>query len=214
MPVSFETLLAFAMASFLLIIIPGPTVITVVTQAFVHGRRVALASVLGVGLGDLGAATLSVIGVGALLATSAAVFTAVKWLGAGYLIYLGIRMWRSRAPSPAFDAVHDTPSDASSSRLRLMREAFLVTLFNPKGIIFFVAFLPQFIETSRAFAPQAAMLVATFVLIAMANIYGYILLANRARDAIARPGVLRVITRSGGAMLVMAGVTTLLTNRA
>lgn len=211
MPVSPETLAAFALASFVLIIIPGPTVIMVITQALAHGRRVAFASVLGVGCGDLAAATLSVIGVGALLATSATVFTLVKWVGAGYLIFIGVRMWMTPVSPPAIDDRADAPrmSDA-----RLFRDAFFVTLFNPKGIIFFIAFLPQFIATDTAYAPQAAMLVATFVLIAMINVYGYIVLASHVRAAIASTGVIRTITRAGGTMLVMAGCAALLTRRA
>ena len=95
MPVNPTTLAAFSAASFLLLVIPGPTIVMVVGQALAHGRRAALASVAGVALGDLAAATLSLIGIGALLAASATVFLAVKWVGALYLVYLGIRMWRT-----------------------------------------------------------------------------------------------------------------------
>lgn len=210
MPVSPDALLAFALASFLLIVIPGPTVLTAIAQALAHGRRVAFASVLGVGCGDLVAATLSVLGVGALLAASATVFTIVKWAGALYLVYLGVRMWRVR--TPAADLA-EAPAAAVVPRLRLFRDAFSVTVLNPKGIVFFVAFLPQFIATDRPYAPQAAMLVATFVLIAMLNIYGYVLLASRIRAQIRNAAVIRRLTRAGGAALVMAGFATLLAPR-
>lgn len=210
MPLSPETLVTFALASFLLIIIPGPTVLTVITQALAHGRTVAFASVAGVALGDLAAASLSVLGVGAVLAASATLFTVMKWLGAAYLVYIGIRMWTAPITPPAADAAEGSPPPP---RRKIFRDAFLVTVFNPKSIIFFVAFLPQFIKPQAPYAPQAAMLVAIFVVVAALNTYAYALLASGARRAIQRPSVLRRMTRAGGSALVMAGFATMLAPR-
>ncbi|HEY9057407.1 MAG TPA: LysE family translocator [Aurantimonas sp.] len=201
MPVDPAILAAFILASAILVVIPGPTIVMVVGQALAHGRRTALASVAGVGLGDLIAASLSLAGVGALLATSAGAFAALKWLGAAYLVYIGIRMWRSPVSFTAEAAA------VVETRGRIVfRDAFLVTLFNPKGIVFFVAFVPQFIDPARPYAAQAALFVGTFVLIGIVNAYLYALLAATARNFIRRPRVLKAATRTGAACLIGAGV--------
>ncbi|BDA82796.1 lysine transporter LysE [Aureimonas sp. SA4125] len=208
MPVAIDNLLPFLFASMILLVIPGPTIVMVVSQALAQGRRVALASVLGVGLGDLAAASLSLAGVGTLLAASAAAFTLLKTLGAVYLVYVGVTLWR--APPTDLAALESAPSQP---RGRVFRDAFLVTLFNPKGIVFFVAFVPQFIAVDRAFAPQAVTYVALFVLLGVLNAYLYLLLASRARTAIRRPGALRAATRAGGALLMAAGIAALFARR-
>ncbi len=208
MPVSPEILLTFAIASTVLLIIPGPTIIMVITQSLAHGRRIALASVLGVGLGDLVAASLSIIGVGTILAASATVFTVVKWAGAAYLVYIGIRMWIDPVTVPSID-MH-VPE---RSRGTVFRDAFLVTLLNPKGIIFFMAFVPQFISAKAAFAPQASVFVAVFVLLGILNAWAYAMLASGARNFIRRPSVLRAATRTGAVFLIGAGVASAVTRR-
>lgn len=205
-----QTYAAFALASFILLLIPGPTIIMVITQALGHGRRIAVASVLGVGLGDLIAATLSTIGVGTILAASAMLFTAVKWAGAAYLVYIGVKMWRS----PVSDLAHELEkAQTNKSRAGVFRDAFLVTVFNPKSIVFFMAFMPQFISRAHAFAPQAAVLIVTFVVLGIVNAYGYALLASSARRVIRRPKVLRVATRTGASFLIAAGLASLFARR-
>lgn len=208
MPVSLDSLVSFILASALLLVIPGPTIVMVVSQAIAHGRRVALAAVLGVGLGDLVAASLSLTGAGTLLAASATGFAVLKTLGAAYLVFIGVKMWR--APPPTVAAA---PSLPSAGR-KVFYDAFLVTVLNPKGIVFFIAFVPQFIVPTRAFAPQAATLVAVFVLLGIANAYLYMRLADRARRVIRRPRVLRAVTRLGGGLLIGAGVAALFARRA
>ena len=209
MPVSFASLVPFILASALLLVIPGPTIVMVVSQAISHGRRVALASVLGVGLGDLVAATLSLTGVGTLLAASATGFAVLKTLGAAYLVFIGIQMWR--APLPTFAEIDAAP--VAGTGAKVFRDSFLVTVFNPKGIVFFMAFVPQFISPAHAFAPQAAMLVAVFVALGILNAYCYMRLADRARLAIRRPRVLRTATRLGAGLLMTAGVAALFARR-
>lgn len=208
MPVSIETLLTFAIASFVLLIIPGPTIIMVISQALSHGKRVALASVLGVALGDLAAASLSIIGVGTILAASATIFAIVKWAGAGYLIYIGIKMWKTPVSVPHLEQLAPV-----HHRWSIFRDSFLVTLLNPKGIIFFVAFVPQFIAPDRAFAPQAAIFVLLFVILGVANAWAYALLASRARHIIRRPSVLRRATRTGAVLLMGAGLFSVFARR-
>ncbi|MEC5324885.1 LysE family translocator [Aurantimonas sp. A3-2-R12] len=201
MPVDPTVLAAFVLASAILVVIPGPTIVMVVGQALAHGRRTALASVAGVGLGDLIAASLSLAGVGALLATSAGAFAALKWLGAAYLITIGIRMWRSPVSFAA-----EAATIVETRRRLVFRDAFLVTLFNPKGIVFFVAFVPQFIDPAKPYAAQAMVFIGIFVLLGIVNAYLYALLATTARGFIRRPRVLRSATRTGAACLIGAGV--------
>lgn len=208
--VSVQTLLAFAAASMVLLIIPGPTVITVVTQALSHGRRAALASIAGVAFGDLLAATLSTIGVGTLLAASAELFTVVKWAGAAYLVYVGVMMWR--APVSRLSDQIDRAPDLKGPG-DVFRAVFLVTVFNPKGIVFFMAFVPQFVNPAHAFGPQAGILIAVFVALGAANAFAYFVAASAARRMIRRPKVLRVATRTGAGFLVAAGLASLFARR-
>lgn len=140
-----ETWLAFVAASTVLLIIPGPTVLLVVSYALGHGWRTALPTAVGVAPGDFTAMTLSMLGLGTLLATSATLFTSLKWIGAAYLIWLGIKLWRAGG---ALDAQPRT--DAASS-VKMLGHAWIVTALNPKSITFFVAFLPQFLDPSIEF---------------------------------------------------------------
>lgn len=196
---SFETWIAFTAASIVLLVIPGPTILLVVSYALGRGWRVAAPVATGVALGDLTAMTLSMLGVGALLAGSAALFTAVKWIGAGYLVFLGVKLWRAGGTLEA-----QARTDATSPR-RMLAHAWLVTTLNPKSIVFFVAFLPQFLDPSRPFWPQMAVFEATFVTLAFANAFGYALLASRARRLAASPRAIRMVNRAGGTALIAAG---------
>lgn len=196
---SFDHWLAFALASAVMLAIPGPTVLLVVSYALGHGRRATAATVAGVALGDFAAMTASMLGLGALLATSAALFTALKWVGAAYLVWLGVKLWR--APIAAADA--PTPEEARPVRIFL--HAFAVTALNPKSIVFFVAFVPQFLVAHEPLAPQMAVAEATFLVLASANALAYALLASAARRGIRRPAVRRAVNRVGGSLLVGAG---------
>lgn len=210
--VEFSVLTAFTVACFVLLAIPGPTIIMVISQALAHGRHVAFASVLGVGLGDLMAASLSTLGVGTVLATSAAAFSVIKWLGAIYLIWIGIKMWRSPISPLTVDKMGFSTS--KTGVMQVFRDAFLVTLLNPKGIVFFIAFVPQFINPELSFAPQASVFVLVFVFLGMINAAAYAMLASAARNWIGRADVLRVATRLGAGFLVSAGIASLFVKKA
>src|SRR5215469_16456788 len=138
---SVELWFAFAAASAVLLIIPGPTILTVISYSVAHGRRANVPLVAAVALGDSTALVLSLLGLGALLATSAFWFMVIKWIGGLYLLYLGVKLLRAGI-SPAEIAAPAAPR----SRWRLFGNTWLVTALNPKGIVFFVAFLPQFIN--------------------------------------------------------------------
>lgn len=206
---SLDLWLAFAAASMVLLIVPGPTILLVVSEAIANGRPTALASVAGVGLGDLVATALSLVGLGALLAASASLFTIVKWVGAAYLVWLGIAMWRAPAGGLAAD-----PTLAAGSRGKAFRRAFVVTALNPKGIVFFMAFAPQFIDPAGSFASQGAILVATFTLLGIVNAAGYALAASSARGLFRRPSVVGLANKIGGTLLIGAGVMTVAMRRA
>lgn len=197
---TFAHWLAFAAAAGILLAIPGPTVLLVISYALSHGRRQAAAIVAGVALGDVTAMTASMVGLGALLSASAALFTLLRWIGGAYLVYLGIKLWR---------APISTTNDAQAPSVtpwRMFLHAYAVTALNPKGIIFFVAFVPQFLVASQPFWPQVVVLEATFVSLAILNSALYSLLASAARQRLRQPRVQRAVNRTGGSILVGAGV--------
>ncbi len=187
---TFETWAAFAAATAVLLVIPGPTILLVVSYALGQGWRTALPTAAGVALGDFTAMTLSMLSVGALLATSATVFTVLKWAGAAYLVWLGVKL---------LDAV---------SSLKMLGHAWLVTALNPKSLTFFVAFLPQFLDPKADFWTQMLIFEATFVTLAAANAFGYALIASRARAVVSSPRAIRAINRTGGTLLIGAGIAT------
>lgn len=205
---AFETWLAFAAASAVLLMIPGPTILLVLSYALGRGWRVAAPVAAGVALGDLTAMTLSMLGVGVLLARSAALFTVLKWVGAGYLVWLGIKLWRAGG-APEAEARH-----GSSRWERMLAHAWLVTTLNPKSLIFFVAFLPQFLDPDRSFWTQMVIFEATFVALAFANALGYALLGARARGLASSERAVRLFNRAGGTALIGAGAAAALSARA
>ena len=202
---SWETWLAFTLAASIVLAIPGPTVLLVIGYSLSHGRRIAASTVAGVALGDLVAMTVSLAGLGALLATSATLFTILKWIGAAYLVYLGIRLWRT--PVPETPDAADAPVDGSTGR-RAFRQAFVVTMLNPKSIAFFVAFVPQFVNPHTASLLDLAILEATFVALAAFNAALYALLAGQARRLLTAPVWRRRLNRTGGTALIGAGGAT------
>ena len=206
-----ELWIAFALASAILLAIPGPTVMLVVSYALRHGRRSAWATVPGVSLGDLTAMTVSLAGAGAVLAASAELFTVLKLCGAAYLIWLGVKLWRTEPEGLSVDR-----GMAGSSRVlgTMFWNSYVVTALNPKSIVFFIAFVPQFVTAGAPVVPQFALLIATFVGLATINTLVWVLLIGEMRRRIERPGVLRWMNRTGAGFLIGAGVLTALTRRA
>ena len=202
------TWLGFAAASVALLTIPGPTVQLVAAYAMGRGWRVAAPMAAGVALGDFTAMTLSLLGLGALMAGSAALFSAVKYAGAGYLAFLGLQLWRKGV---TFET--EARRDAESAG-RMAGKAWLVTTLNPKSILFFVAFVPQFVDPTAPFAPQAAILIATFVGLAFLNTLAVAWLASRAGRLAAGPRARRAVSAFGGSALIAAGATAAFARRA
>ncbi len=199
---TFEAWAAFAAATAVLLVIPGPTILLVISYALGQGWRTALPMAVGVALGDFTAMTLSMLGVGALLATSATIFTALKWAGAAYLIYLGVKLFRAGG---GLDA---EPRRDASSALKMLGHAWLVTALNPKSITFFVAFLPQFLDPRADFWAQMLIFEATFITLAFANAFGYALIASRARTLVSNPRAIGLFNKAGGTLLIGAGIAT------
>ncbi len=202
---SIEHWLAFVAASSILLAIPGPTILLVISYALGHGRKVASATVAGVALGDFTAMTASMLGLGALLATSAAVFTVLKWVGAAYLIWLGIKLWRAPIAIEAADGTMSVPTEKP---LRIFLHTYVVTALNPKSIVFFVAFLPQFLDLSRPLFNQMLIFETTFLVLATLNATLYALMASAARQTIRKPKVQMIVNRTGGSLLIGAGLLT------
>jgi threonine/homoserine/homoserine lactone efflux protein len=196
--------ISFALAALAMGLIPGPGVLSIIGYAVSAGRRVALASVAGMALGNVTAMTLSLAGVGALLAASALAFTLLKWAGALYLIGLGIAMIVRSQPVLTDES---TPPIAITARAAFVGNLAVGT-FHPKTIVFFVAFVPQFISTEMSYLLQSTLLVATFAVIVGGTDTIYALAAARASRLLVRPRAALWTKRAGGGVMVAAGVAT------
>jgi len=202
-----ETWLAYTLVTTTFLLIPGPTIILVISYSLLRGRQSVIALVLGVGLGDLTAMSLSFLGVGVLLQTVATAFYLIKWLGAAYLIWLGIKMWCSASEFTDLD--NKTRSHAWRE---IFSSAFITTALNPKSIVFFLAFIPQFIEPELPFTTQAVILGATFFVLAIISVLGYAALAIYAGQQLHLPLIQRWTHRIGGGLLIGAGGMTAVTS--
>lgn len=205
---SFELWLAFVAASTLMLLLPGPTILTVISYSVAHGRRANLPLIAAVALGDSTALLLSLLGMGALLATSATWFTVSKSAGGLYLMYLGIKLLRARVEPASIDA-----PEKLGPRWKLFTNTWLITALNPKGIVFFVAFLPQFVDSSVPVAPQLWLLSVTFVALATLNATLYAVFAANARRLLRSPKAQRRFNFTGGGMLTAAGLWALTVQR-
>jgi threonine/homoserine/homoserine lactone efflux protein len=195
--------LLFAAASWIIALVPGPGVTMIVGHALSGGRRAALLAVAGATLGNAAAMGLSLAGVGALLAASASAFTFLKYAGALYLMYLGVRALAAARNS-------DVGTVGESSARRTFGRAALATLLNPKTIVFFVALVPQFISRTAPALPQAIILLVTFSVVVGLSDAIYAIAASTASNAFKRQGFKR-LGRAGGGALIGAGLVTALT---
>ena len=195
-----ETWLAYTLVTTTFLLIPGPTIILVISYSLLRGRQAVIALVLGVGLGDLTAMSLSFLGVGVLLQTVAIAFYLIKWLGAAYLIWLGIKMWRSASEFTDLDK-----KTRSNAWREIFSSAYITTALNPKSIVFFLAFIPQFIEPELPFTTQAVILGATFFVLAIISVLGYAALAIFAGQQLHLPLIQRWTHRIGVGLLIGAG---------
>jgi len=194
---------AFLIASFILAVTPGPGVLYIVTRSLTQGRRFGLASVAGVALGNLGNAVGASIGLAAVFAVSTLAFTVVKYLGAVYLLYLGVQAIRT--PRTGDAAVAPAPA----SLARIFRDGFVVALLNPKTAVFFAAFLPQFMNAETPAIVQSVTLGSIFVAIAALTDTAYALAAGALAPVLVRARGVRAAGRylTGGAFIGLAVYT-------
>jgi threonine/homoserine/homoserine lactone efflux protein len=197
-----ELLAAFALAALLIIVVPGPSVLFVISRALAYGRRVAVTTAIGGAAGSFVSAAAVAIGVGAIVATSAVAYTTIKLVGAAYLVYLGVRAIRHRK---AIRAALERRASPLSDR-RTWWEGFMVGLTNPKSAVFFAAVLPQFVDRSAGHASlQMLLLGAIFTVIALVSDATYGVTAGAVRDWFAR-SVRRLELVGGVAGLTMVGL--------
>jgi threonine/homoserine/homoserine lactone efflux protein len=196
---------AFLVASILFIQVPGPSLLFTIGRALTVGRREALLSVVGNGLGLLVQAALVAVGLGAVVAASATAYTAVKVLGAAYVIWLGAQAIRHRS-----DARLAMAASLPVRRAHPVRIGFTVGTTNPKTIVFFVAFLPQFTDPGGPVALQTMLLGLVFAAMGVASDTAWALAAGTARQWFARrPERLDALSASGGTMMIGVGATML-----
>ena len=208
---SVEHLLTFAAAAFAIIVVPGPSVLFIISRGVVLGRRAALATVVGNAAGLAVQVTAVAAGLGAVVERFVAVFTVMKLAGAGYLVWLGIKAIRNRH---ALGASIGMPIEPRSVR-RILREGFIVGVSNPKSVLLFVAILPQFVDRGAGAVPlQMLVLGGIAVCVALMSDSVWAVAAGTARDWIARrPDRLQAIGGAGGVIMIGLGVRLALTGR-
>lgn len=197
------TLLAFAAVSFVGIATPGPTVLLALTNGSRYGTRRAIAGMVGAVLSDFVLIGAVAIGLGALLAASEFWFSVLKYAGAAYLAFLGIMMLRSRGSIETAEEVESAVGTASA--LAIATRSFMVAVTNPKGYLFFSAFLPQFIDTTLPQPAQYAVLAAVFASLDFVIMFGYAAFGSQAVRLLKSSGAIWLDRISGGAMLALAG---------
>ena len=191
--------LAFVLASIVVLVVPGPTILTLTSYSIAYGSRVSTLLVAAVALGDSTAVCASLLGVGVLLARSSFWFTFVRWVGALYLLYLGVTQIRRRTVVPSEVAV------LFDGRRRLFASVFAITASNPKGLIFYFGFLPQFVNPTGDVSKQLWLMATTFVLLATVNATLYVALASSVRRVLGSTRVQRGFNVLGGSLLLAAG---------
>jgi threonine/homoserine/homoserine lactone efflux protein len=197
-----STLALFSFAAIALAIVPGPAVAYIVTQSVDQGRRAGIVSALGIASGGLVHVTAATVGLSALIASSAAAFTVVKLVGAVYLIAVGIRRILTR------DEPEPTVGVEETRLRRLYGQGVVVNVLNPKTALFFVAFLPQFVDRDRWVVPQVAILGLLFATIALISDLGYAVLADALAGRVRRSGRAARIRRfATGGIFVALGIT-------
>lgn len=210
-----DRLLTFVVASVVLVVIPGPTVVFVVSRAIAHGRRAALRSVAGNSAGVSVLVVLVALGLGSLVERSVTVYTVIKMVGAAYLVYLGVRTWRERGGLSAALRGAGVGGEMGAVGAHVFRQGVLVGVTNPKAMVFFAAVLPQFVDRGAGHVPvQMLALGLAFVLLAMVldSVWG--LAAGTARDWLARsPRRLAALGGTGGLMMIGLGVGLAVTGR-
>jgi threonine/homoserine/homoserine lactone efflux protein len=204
-----SSLAVFAVAAVTLLVIPGPAVLYIVTRSVDQGRAAGLASVAGIHVGTLLHVAAAALGLSALLVSSATAYNTVRWVGAAYLVYLGLQRLLAHDEDARPEGA-DRPRRLGLSRI--FAQGVVVNVLNPKTALFFFAFLPQFVDVSRGSVPvQVVVLGVAFVLLGLVSDGAYALLASTGAGWLRRrPGVARASRLVSGGILVSLGVSTAL----
>ena len=200
---TFETWIAFVLASAIVVVIPGPNIILTVNYALRSGRRTGWGTVTGTALGALIAMSATLMGAGAILATSVTLFSILKVVGAAYLIWMAYRLWTAPVGE-----IEDTGPIAGKSLWSVFAQSFLVSALNPKGPVFYMAFVPQFVNTSLPVLEQFSILTATFVAVAAINGLMWLFFAAALRKRLQKPRAKRAVNRTGAICMFAAGMFT------
>lgn len=198
---TFETWLTFVLASALVVLIPGPNIVLTVSYAVRNGLRSGVATVPGVVLGALVAMSLSLAGAGAVLAASVVWFSVLKLLGGMYLLWLAYTLWNAAVEEIEVGETHGVASLSA-----LFWQSFLVSVLNPKGPAFYIAFVPQFVAADGPVFGQFALLVVTFLGVATLNSLAWLFFASGLRRRLQRPSIRRLLNRIGAGCLGLAGL--------
>jgi homoserine/homoserine lactone efflux protein len=201
MPMDLTVWLTYTAATIILSVTPGPGVFSSISGGLHHGFRIGVWNGIGMQASSVLYIGVVALGLGAILIASETLFSLVKWAGVAYLVYLGIITWRARPL-----AFEDKDADSATTARDMFVRGFLVNITNPKGIIFFAAIFPQFIDVARAQWPQYAILGATTIVIDTAVMAGYTALAAKALRVMREPAHLRWVNRGLGGAFVAAGV--------
>jgi homoserine/homoserine lactone efflux protein len=193
--------IAFTLAYAVMAATPGPVILLVVSYALAQGRRTALAVVAGTALGDATCLVAALYGLGALLSASSTAFTLVKLAGCAYLVFLGVRLWRS-PPAVETEATDFAPRPCA----RIFLHAYLTTVFNPKSVLFFMMFVPQFLDPRASLGGQLAVMLPSVLVLGLTVDGCYSLFAARFRRFIRTRRAGRAVNRLAGGVLVGEGV--------
>lgn len=201
--------LAFCLAVTVLILMPDPIVTLVIANSLSHGTRTGFATVAGSSIGNALLLAAAAIGLVTFFAFLSEVFGIIRLAGAAYLIWLGLKAWRAHGDRNAEIAAPAVPR----SQHAVFLQGFLIAITNPKAIVFYIAFLPQFIDPHLPAGPQLLAMSATMIAIALVSDSAYALLAGRVRSWFAAPGRHRLQARITGTLLIGTGFGLLLARR-
>ena len=197
------TWLLFLVVAFIAVISPGPAILLSISNSIRFGISKVVLSTLGNICGLFLLSTAAIFGLGAVLKTSTSLFLIIKIIGAAYLIYLGIRQWRSK--TNFFDGIEKKETQTKSNQ-RFFIEGFLIAMTNPKAILFFTALFPQFINTEQALTAQFLIMTFTFMIISFVSLVGYGLLATKAKLWLSAGQRAKWFNRTLGSLFVIIGI--------
>ena len=203
-----ELFSAFCLAVVVLILMPGPIVTLVVANSLGHGTRIGMATVAGSSIGNAMLVAAGAAGLSTMMVFLSDLFEVIRWIGAAYLIWLGVKAWRTRT-----DEVSLEPAGAGRSARSVFLQGLLIAVTNPKTILFYIAFFPQFLDTSLPPGPQLLAMSVAMIGIATVLDSCYAVLAGRVRGWFTGPKRRRVQARITGTLLVGTGLALLLTRR-